>query len=195
VAFTTPADVDDRDNVLFPEKIGGRYALLRRPRSYVGKGDGVQPPSIWISYSDDLMQWSEPRLVAHPEQPWEAAKIGAGPPPIKTERGWLLVYHGVDADSVYRVGVIVLDLDEVERVIARTVEPIMAPEAYYERFGLVIPNVVFPTGAVVRGDRLFLYYGCADTSIGLATAAIDDLLELAFAGSLEAGGERTAIAR
>jgi len=173
VAFTTPAEIDDRDNVLFPARIDGRFALLRRPRA------GTDVPSIWISYSDDLLDWSEPRLVAQPEHSWEAAKIGTGPPPIRTDRGWLLIYHGVDDQCVYRVGVMILDLDDVERVIARSERPVLEPQAYYERFGLVIPNVVFPCGAVVRDGRVFLYYGCADTSIALATARVDDLLDVA----------------
>lgn len=180
LGFTTPADIDDRDNVLFPEEIGGRFALLRRPTSYVGAQYGAEAPGIWISYSVDLMEWSAPKLLAQPEQWWEATKIGAGPPPIKTDRGWLLIYHGVDDQSVYRIGLIVLDLHDIETVVARTVLPILEPQMYYERFGLIIPNVVFPTGAVLRGDQLFIYYGCTDTSIALATAPIEDLLELAF---------------
>lgn len=187
VAFTTPADIDDRDNVLFPERIGGRFALLRRPSSYVGERFGTAAPGIWISYSQDLEHWTEPRLIARPEQPWEASKIGAGPPPIRTERGWLLLYHGVDADSVYRVGAMILDLDDVERVIARSAKPIMEPETYYERFGLVIPRVIFPTGAVVREDQLDLYYGCTDTAIALASVFMEELLDLICAESLHSG--------
>lgn len=189
VGFTSPADIDDRDNVLFPERIGGRYALLRRPSSYVGEQHGTRAPGIWISYSEDLERWTEPRLIARPEQPWESSKIGAGPPPIRTERGWLLLYHGVDADSVYRVGAMVLDLDDVERVIARSSKPIMEPETYYERFGLVIPRVIFPTGVVQRDDRLDMYYGCTDTAIALASASLDEVLNLTFASARIAGAE------
>lgn len=183
LAFTTPNDIDDRDNVLFPEKIGGRFALLRRPTSYVGVEYGAGAPGIWIAYSEDLQVWSAPKLLAQPEQWWEATKIGAGPPPIKTERGWLLIYHGVDEHSVYRIGIMVLDPIDVESVVARTVLPILEPQMYYERFGLITPNVVFPTEAVLRGDQLFIYYGCTDTSIALATAPLDELLELAFRSS------------
>lgn len=189
LAFTSPADIDDRDNVLFPERIGGRFALLRRPTSYVGEAYGTPAPGIWISYSEDLTTWTEPRLIARPEQPWEAVKIGAGPPPIRTERGWLVLYHGVDAESVYRVGSMVLAIDDVERVIARSAQPIMEPETYYERFGLIIPRVVFPTGALVHGDRLDIYYGCTDTAIGLASAPLDHILELTFATARHAESE------
>lgn len=190
VSFTTPRDIDDRDNVLFPERVAGRFALLRRPTSYVGDHYGTAAPGIWISYSEDLESWSEPRLIARPEQPWEARKIGAGPPPIRTARGWLLVYHGVDEHSMYRVGAMVLDLDDVEHVVARTIEPIMEPQAYYERFGLVVPRVIFPTGAVVRDDRLDLYYGCTDTAIALASAPLEDIVDLAFAATPRSSRKR-----
>ena len=110
-----------------------------------------------------------------PTYPWEARKIGAGPPPIKTEEGWLLIYHGVDERSVYRAGLALLDLDDPTRVIARLPEPILAPEMPYEREG-DIPNVVFPTGAVVRDGVLYVYYGAADKVCALATAPVSDLL-------------------
>jgi len=168
LSFTTPAGIDDRDNALFPRKINGRFASLRRPMS--------RSPSIWISYSRDLMGWTDPRIVAEPENDWEGGKIGAGPPPLETTEGWLLLYHGVDGSSVYRVGAMLLDLDDPERVIARTRDFIMEPEEYYERFGLVIPNVIFPTGMVLADGLLRIYYGCADTCIGLATVPAGELI-------------------
>lgn len=175
--FVTPPEIDDRDVVLFPEKIGGRFALLRRPIFRAHPEPGPNAPSIWISYSDDLADWTAPRLLARPERDWEGGKIGAAAPPIKTKWGWLLLYHGVDRDSVYRVGAMLLDLEDPEKVIARTKRYIMEPEEYYERFGLVIPNVVFPTGAVLKDGLLYIYYGCADTAIGLATVPVEELLE------------------
>ncbi|RKP46741.1 glycosidase [Cohnella endophytica] len=183
LCYTTPAEIDDRDNALFPEKIGGRFALLRRPMQYVGEKYGTNTPGIWISYSDDLFEWTEPELVAVAENPeWEGTKIGAAATPVKTDRGWLVLYHGVDAHSVYRVGALLLDLDDPSRVIARIRDPIMEPETYYERFGLVLPNVVFPTANVMVDGLLYIYYGCCDASIGLATVPLYELLDALTGG-------------
>jgi len=185
LAWATPSEIDDRDVILFPEKIGGRFAMLRRPLGFVGTdtGHGADLPAIRISFSDDLVQWTDPELVAEPEQPWEGNRIGGSTPPIRTDAGWLVLYHGVEnvrpetRTVCYRLGALLLDLEDPRRVLARTAEPIMEPEAYYERFGLYIPNVVFPTGAVVVDGLLWLYYGCCDTCIGLATCPLDDLLD------------------
>ena len=113
---------------------------------------------------------------------WEGTKIGAAGSPIKTEKGWLLLYHGVDKKSIYRVGALMLDLDNPQKVIARTKNFIMEPETYYERFGLVIPNVVFPTANVVKDGLLYIYYGCCDTCIALATVPLDELVEHTMSG-------------
>lgn len=177
VCFNTPREIDDRDNMLFPCKIKGRFATLRRPMSHVGEKYGTSGPSIWISYSDDLMEWTEPVLVASPEQEWEGGKIGAAAPPILCDEGWLLLYHGVDKRSVYRVGAMLLDPENPEKVVARTRDYIMEPEEYYEKFGLVIPNVVFPTGNILIDGLLYIYYGCADTCISLATVPFKELLD------------------
>lgn len=177
LCYTTPADIDDRDNALFPEKIDGKYAILRRPLSYVGEAYGTDIPGIWISYSDDLMEWSKPELVAVAENlEWEGTKIGAAASPVKTEAGWLLFYHGVDESHVYRVGAMLLDLERPGKVLARSKGFLMEPEEYYEKHGLVIPNTVFPTSVVPVGDLLYLYYGCCDTSIGLAQVPVQDVL-------------------
>ena len=177
LCYTTPLDIDDRDNILFPEKIGGRYVLLRRPEQYIGERYGTDRASIWIAYSDDLINWTDPKLIAVPEADWEYKKIGGSAPPVKTDKGWLMLYHGVDRDNIYRVGAMLLDLENPERVIARTRNFIMEPEEYYEKFGLFIPNVVFPTANVVKDGLLYIYYGCCDTSIGLATVPVDELLK------------------
>jgi predicted GH43/DUF377 family glycosyl hydrolase len=177
LCFTTPPEIDDRDNTLFPEKIDGRFALLRRPMQYVGSQYGTDRPGIWISFSEDLLAWTDPELVAVAEQPdWEGEKIGAAATPLRTERGWLVLYHGVDKRAVYRVGAMLLDLADPRRVLARTPHYIMEPEAYYETTGLVIPNVIFPTGNFLRNGLLNVYYGCCDTAIGLATAPLADVL-------------------
>jgi len=178
LCYTTPPEIDDRDNALFPEKINGKFAIVRRPMQYVGEKYGTDLPGIWISFSQDLQTWQTPELVATAENPsWEGLKIGAAATPLKTKEGWLLLYHGVDSKSVYRVGAILLDLDDPRKVIARTKNPIMQPEEYYEKFGLVINNTVFPTANLIHNGEIYIYYGCCDTSISLATLPLDDMLK------------------
>lgn len=176
LGLITPPEIHDRDNILFPEKVGGKYVMLRRPTEYVGAEYGCDRPSIWISYSDDLRIWSRPELVASPQQPWEEKKIGAGPPPLATNEGWLMLYHGVTNNSVYRVGAMLLDRENPGKVRARTPDFIMEPGPYYERCGVIIPNVIFPSANVVKEGLLHVYYGCADTCISVATVPLADLL-------------------
>jgi predicted GH43/DUF377 family glycosyl hydrolase len=190
--WATPQDLDDRDVILFPEKIDGQFALLRRPLQFVSPDHkSIQSVStgnahvagIWICFSDDLESWSEPKLLIQPEYEWEGGRIGGATPPIKTDRGWLVFYHGVENLSppirrvCYRLGALMLDLDDPTQVLARTSQFIMEPKAYYERFGLYIPNVIFPTGCVVKDELLYLYYGVCDTAIALATVPLDDVIE------------------
>ena len=184
LCYTTPAEIDDRDNVLFPEKINGKLALLRIPMQYVGAKYGTPLPGIWISYSDDLLEWTEPELVAVAENfGWEGTKIGAAAAPLKTEQGWLLLYHGVDQKSVYRVGALLLDLSNPQKVIARTKNYIMEPREYYEKFGLVLPNVIFPTANIIVNDLVYIYYGCCDTCISLATVPVQELTSHLLTGN------------
>lgn len=171
----TPPGTDDKDTVLFPEKIEGKYAVLHRPLKWVGAQYGTDRPSIWIGYSDDLKGLYGHKLVMKPKQRWESAKIGSGPPPIKTREGWLLIYHGVDENSVYRAGAALLDLKDPSKIKSRSPYPILEPEKGYEKVGDV-PNVVFPEGAVVIDDELFVYYGGADKVCCVATAHLDELL-------------------
>jgi predicted GH43/DUF377 family glycosyl hydrolase len=177
LGWITPPEVDDRDNILFPEKINGRFAMLRRPMSWYGPKFGCTGPSMWISYSKDLREWTRPAFIAGPENDWEGGKIGGAAPPIRTEAGWLTLYHGVDAKTVYRMGVMLLDGDDPSKVIARCPHFIMEPETYCEKVGLIIPNVIFPTGNVIKDGVLYVYYGCADTCISVATAPVDRLLK------------------
>jgi len=177
----TPQGIDDRDGVLFPEKVGGRYGMLHRPSGWVGERPDADRPGIWLAFSDDLAHWDYGRgdeyLLMAPRADWEEAKIGAGPPPLKTEAGWLVIYHGVDNNYVYRVGAALLDPDDVTRVIARTDDFLLEPQEDYERVG-IIPNVVFPTAALWEpGRELLVYYGGADRVVGLATADMDELLD------------------
>lgn len=172
----TRSDVDDRDVILFPEKIGGRYAMLHRPMQWKGPDYNTEYPSIWLCFSDDLMTWSDSVLLAKGEASWEH-KIGGSTPPLRTPHGWFVIYHAVDADGVYRVGVLILDLKDPSKVIARTPTPILEPEANFEWKGLYPHGVVFPTANVVVNDVLYVYYGCADETIGVATADFPALVE------------------
>jgi predicted GH43/DUF377 family glycosyl hydrolase len=166
----TPADVDDRDAIIFPEKIGDEFVMLHRPATWGEK------PSMWLSFGEDLLTWREEHLLAQPAFDWECRKIGGSTPPLRTPHGWLTLYHGVDDDIVYRVGAMLLDLDDPLKILARTPEPILEPEADYERVGLV-PNVVFPCGNVVIGETLFVYYGGADKVCCVATCPLAELLD------------------
>jgi len=166
---------NNKDAVLFPRKFGDRWGVLHRPDA-----GGIE--HIWSAYSPDLVHWGEPHCVL-PElagAAWDSVKVGAGPPPILTDRGWLLIYHGVKGYGghlVYRAGVALLDKDRPHKAIARSPNWIFQAEAPYELSGLT-PNVVFPTGLLVRGDELWMYYGAADSCTCLATAKLDDILGL-----------------
>jgi predicted GH43/DUF377 family glycosyl hydrolase len=183
----TRPDVDDRDVILFPGKIGGKYAMLHRPMQWVGPEYGTQHPAIWISFSDDLLSWPESTLLAKGQFDWEN-KIGGSTPPLKTPHGWFVIYHAVDSQGVYRVGVMMLDLDDPTRIIARPPEPIMEPEEEFEWNGLYPHGVVFPTANVVVDDVLYVYYGCADQTIGVATANFPAMVDfvMRFAPSSQA---------
>ncbi len=165
---------NNKDAVLFPERFNGRWAVLHRPDA-----GGIE--HIWSAYSPDLVHWGEPHCVI-PEgggPAWDAVKVGAGPPPVRTKDGWLLIYHGVKrygGQFVYRAGVAMLDADTPHKLIARSRNWIFQAEMVYEFSGLV-PNVVFPTGLLVRGDELWMYYGAADTCICLARAKLSDVLD------------------
>ncbi|HEX7490458.1 MAG TPA: hypothetical protein VF337_02005 [Candidatus Limnocylindrales bacterium] len=166
---------DDKDAALFPRRFGGQWLMLHRPY-------GGGPANIVLSRSPDLQHWSEPELVlpARAGGWWDAGKVGLGPPPLETSAGWLILYHGVRltaSGALYRSGLALLDLDDPTKVIARTDDWQFGPEADYERTGDV-PNVVFPSGWVLdpSGERVLVYYGAADTVIGLATASVSDLL-------------------
>ena len=179
----TPQGIDDRDGILFPEKINGRYVMLHRPTAWKGAQYGTDQPAIWLAFSDDLKRWDygtgSQYLLMKPQQgaAWEEQKIGGGPPPIKTRAGWLIIYHGVDNKHVYRAGAALLDLKNPLKVLARTKSFLLQPEMEWERAG-VIPNAIFPTAALWEpGRELLVYYGAADRVVGLATADMDVLLE------------------
>ena len=174
VGRLTDPMVDDRDVILFPEKINGHFYLLHRPMEWVGNGFGTQYPSIWISRRTDLLKCSESRLLAIGKYDWET-KIGGSTPPIRTDHGWLVIYHAVGPDKKYRLGAMLLDLDEPTRVLHRSPNWILQPEEEYELNGYYT-GCVFPCGNVVIDGTLFVYYGGADRVVALATCSMEDLL-------------------
>ncbi|NQU40522.1 MAG: glycosidase [Lentisphaerae bacterium] len=172
----TPAAQDDRDVLLFPERVDRLFVMLHRPSEWVGVDYDCSAPSIWLSFSDDLLSWRKDHLLATPEADWESKKIGGCTPPLRTEHGWLMLYHGVDESQAYHVGAMLLDIENPLKILGRTAEPILSPEMEYEREGLV-PNVVFPCGNVVINGVLHVYYGGADRCCALATARLDELVD------------------
>jgi predicted GH43/DUF377 family glycosyl hydrolase len=127
-------------------------------------------------YSKNYLKRIEANTIMKPKWKWEEKKVGIGPPPIRTDAGWIIIYHGVDSNTVYRVGAALLDLENPCRVIARTPEPILEPEEKFERVG-VVPNVVFPEGAVVIKDELKVIYGGADRVCCVASVPMRLLIE------------------
>lgn len=172
--YMTDATYDDRDTLIFPEKINGKFVTVHRPSTWVGEKYGCEQPSIWISYCDDLLEHKELSLFVTAQYDWEK-KIGAASPPIKTDKGWLMLYHAVGEDSRYRVGALLLDVNDPRKVLCRTPEPILVPEYEYECTG-IYPGICFPCGNVVIDDTLFVYYGGADQYVGVATCPLDELL-------------------
>lgn len=162
---------ENRDVVIFPGRIGGRYRALHRP---VPKMLGA--PAVWFASSDNLVDWGEHRFCfgSRPGT-WDSHRIGGGAVPIKTPRGWVEIYHGVNQDGQYALGAALLDLDQPWRVLARSPEPILKPEAPFETEGF-FGNVVFTCGCILDGDRLRIYYGAADTVTAAADVSLDDVL-------------------
>ncbi len=166
---------DDKDAALLPRRVDGQFALIHRPMHESGA-------HVWISYSPDLRNWGGHKLLLPARRGawWDANKVGLSPPLVETPAGWLMLYHGVRhtaAGCLYRLGLALLDRDHPERVLARGDAWMFGPEAPYERAGDV-GNVVFPCGTTVAddGDTLHVYYGAADTCIGLATGSIAEML-------------------
>ncbi len=152
------------------------YLILHRPDSSTDLNLKTIGRDIWLSITNSVSSLHNSIIFLKPEQSWENLKIGIGPSPIKTRKGWLLFYHGVSMDRIYRVGAALLDLKDPRQVIARTKQSILQPEENYEKIGDV-NNVVFPTGAVVIDKKLLLYYGAADKVCCMASANLDELIE------------------
>jgi predicted GH43/DUF377 family glycosyl hydrolase len=167
---------EDKDAALLPHRIGKYWALIHRPVS-------AFRANMWISYSDDLHHWGSHKLMMEARRGawWDANKIGLSPPPIETEQGWLVIYHGVRntaAGSLYRLGLALFDLETPEKCIQRGDEWIFGPKEPYELFGDV-GYVTFPCGYTIAedGDTVRLYYGAADSCIALATGSIKSMLD------------------
>jgi len=179
----SPPGVIDKNACILPEKVNGKYVIFHRVF-----------PDILIDFLDDLdfdgkTKWlkGEFRIRTRADY-WDSRKIGAGPPPIKTGEGWLLIYHAVGkrAPDRYKVGAMLLDQKDPTRVLARSPEPILEPQAWYETEGFK-PNVIYPCGAVVIGERLFIYYGAADRVVCAASVNLDGLLEQLVSTKATAG--------
>ncbi|MBN2048121.1 MAG: glycoside hydrolase family 130 protein [Anaerolineaceae bacterium] len=173
----------NRNGVLFPRKINGKYMMLNRP------SDNGHTPfgDIYISQSPDMVHWGVHRHVMTTDLPWASTKVGAGPIPVETSEGWLLIFHGVLTSCngfVYSMGAALLDLDQPWKVIRRATPYLLSPQKLYECVGDV-PNVVFPCASVVDGDtgRMAIYYGGADTVTALAFTYVNDLVDFIYHNS------------
>jgi predicted GH43/DUF377 family glycosyl hydrolase len=172
----------DKDHYIFPERINGKIALVHRivPNIQIEYFDTIEnmvDTKFWENYTEEDTELS---TVLRAEYPWECGKVGGSVPPIKTDKGWIFIYHGVqdftDSPFIYRVGLALLDLDNPSKVIARLPYPVLEPEEDYELIGDV-NNVVFPVGGFVHNDELFISYGGADRVVALAKANLSDILD------------------
>jgi beta-1,2-mannobiose phosphorylase / 1,2-beta-oligomannan phosphorylase len=169
---------EDKNAAFLPHRIDGKWILFHRPKTeYGARGE------IFLSRSPDLESWTAPEPVLAPRHGawWDSLRVGIGPPPLQTEHGWLVIYHGVKetvGGGIYRVGLALTDLEEPTRVLHRASRWILTPDAPYEREGDV-PNAIFPCGLVhdEATGQIRLYYGGADTTICVATSSLDDLIE------------------
>lgn len=170
---------ENKDVVLFPEKIKGQYYALHRPNT----ATPFCKPEMWIASSPDLLHWGNHQYFLGGSDVWEIGRIGGGTPPIRTSKGWLEIYHGNSRRAedkgigTYSGGVLLMDLEDPRKIIAGSGQ-LFLPEPEYERQGFV-PNVVFPTGIVQQGDNVLVYYGAADTYTGVVEFSLADLLAAA----------------
>jgi beta-1,2-mannobiose phosphorylase / 1,2-beta-oligomannan phosphorylase len=160
---------ENKDVVLFPERINGQYVAMHRPNGRTP----FTPPEMWIARSTDLISWGGHAPIFAEKVGWESGRVGAGAPPLRTDRGWLEVYHGnrrpagPGAVGQYVAAALLLAPDDPKRIVARSVDPLFTPTEPFEREGFVA-DVVFPTGIVARDDALLVYYGASDTCTGIA---------------------------
>lgn len=165
---------DNKDHVLFPRRINGRYVALHR-----------RPPQVWLAESEDLIHWPEewmrPIFGPRPENGWDEKRVGGNGVPIETEHGWLMLYHGYNNQHVYRLSACMLDINDPSRMVARPKDFIFEPEELWELRGDV-PNVVFSCANPVVNNTVYVFYGGADHVIGLATCALNDLITFVLKG-------------
>ena len=162
---------ENKDVVIFPEKVGGMYHALHRPNN-----SGFGRAAIWHAESPDLLHWGNHRCIVRPlETKWEAGKIGGGTPPIKTKEGWLIIAHGKGEDSRYSLFLVLLDLQKPWKVIKRATQPLLIPTEKYETEGF-FANVVFSNGLVEKEGKLLVYYGSADEFSCVAVTDVESLL-------------------
>ncbi len=162
----------NKDCALFEEKVDGLYRMLHRPSSPEIGGN-----YIWIAESPDLLHWGNHKCIARTRKGlWDSARIGAGCSPIRTDEGWLVIYHGADGNNRYCLGTMLLDLEDPSKVLARCEKPFMEPEASYEACGF-FGKVIFSNGMTVDGDRVMMYYGAADSVVCGAELSVRELLK------------------
>ncbi len=172
-------DESNKDAALFPERFNEEYVLLHR-----------RPPNIWVSFSKDLVNWDRHKVLAEVDQSseWENFKIGIAGPPFKTEKGYVLIYHGVSKEETvfgerggykqYALGIMLLDKDDPTKIIYRQKEPILIPELSWEKEDGYVPNVVFSCGQIIMGNELYVYYAGADKALGVASCSMDEIMAL-----------------
>lgn len=167
---------ENKDVVLFPEQVGGQYVALHRPVNAMP----FTGPEMWIARSPDLIHWGCHEPLYRGRMAWETGRVGAGAPPIRTDRGWLELYHGnlrptrAGEVGAYCAGAMLLDAENPNRLLQIAPHPVLQPTDQFERVGFV-PDVVFPTGIVQSEGRLLIYYGAADQCTGMAELAADQL--------------------
>ncbi|WP_449537861.1 glycoside hydrolase family 130 protein [Ferdinandcohnia sp. Marseille-Q9671] len=165
IIFTT----ENRDVTIFPEKINGNYFALHRPvPKQIGRGE------MWTATSPNLTHWGEHKFLMGVEEGWQSQKIGGGAVPFKTEKGWIEIYHGADRNNRYTLGAVLLDLEDPNKILAKTDEPILVPEAKYELEGF-FGNVVFTCGVLFEDNIVKIYYGGADNVMALAEVHIEEI--------------------
>jgi beta-1,2-mannobiose phosphorylase / 1,2-beta-oligomannan phosphorylase len=168
---------ENKDVVLFPERINGQYVALHRPSGSAG----FARPEMWLARSPDLVHWGQHQHLLGVGENWDSSRIGAGPPPLRIPEGWLVIYHGAAKPNrpgeagTYSAGAMLLAHDDPTRVLCRSTIPLLSPLKEFECNGFV-PNVVFPTGIVAEGRSLLIYYGAADTVTAIVRMSLDEVL-------------------
>jgi len=185
------SEEDNRNGVLFPEMVNGKYLRLDRPNKVQLEDGPLTGSSIWLSSSTDMLSWQQQKEIIKGKPHYWDELIGAGPPPVKTSKGWLQIYHGIAMhyQPIYQAGVMLLDLKDPSSLISRGRFHLLEPRELYATTGQV-PNVCFPTGIIVEdydddgfaemNSKVLIYYGAADTSIALATSTIEELINNCF---------------